>query len=430
MGLVNVKKEWFWPGLRLPYRIDASLAEKRPIVMAAIELWNASPFVRLVPRTAERDSVVFQHDPGGCSSSIGRRGGEQVILCAAAVSVWPPCQTEAQAATATVAHEIGHALGLHHEHQRPDRDDVVVIPEALSKNDQYTIRTEARDFARPIGPYDCCSIMGYGWQRTPPKTRSPCLGAAEPLAPSLPDVLALRTTLRLWTVHQGRLFRVDTFTGERAEVVAAFSGWSGPTAPLLGRLYGFRSGLLQEIDPGLDVATRVGSRTWTDVTAMAGLGDSLFVVAGSRLQRLPLALPDSPTFSVEDWGGRVTLAALGGDLFATQGDYLYRVDPKTGSRQALGKAAWTGATSMAALRGWLYIIQNDRLHRVSSQDGSWQVLGGPAWGGDTALAPLGDYLLAFQNSRLHAVDPQSGAWQVLGPAQWAGVRTATSFYEN
>ena len=61
-------------------------------------------------------------------------------------------------------HEIGHALGLLHEHQRPDRDDHVYINEE-NIYDQDTID---RNFQRHVEhvsdfglPYDYASIMQY-----------------------------------------------------------------------------------------------------------------------------------------------------------------------------------------------------------------------------------------------------------------------------
>nr|KAG5698486.1 hypothetical protein BaRGS_022016 [Batillaria attramentaria] len=63
-----------------------------------------------------------------------------------------------------VLHEIGHALGLIHEHQRPDRDQYIAI------NRENIRPGRQRDFER-FGParvqnlgvgYDYMSIMHYG----------------------------------------------------------------------------------------------------------------------------------------------------------------------------------------------------------------------------------------------------------------------------
>ena len=67
----------------------------------------------LEPR--KKDFIKF-HPGGDCHSKAGRQGGGQVIVLASY------CAEEH-----TLIHEILHALGLLHEHQRPDRDQYVDV---------------------------------------------------------------------------------------------------------------------------------------------------------------------------------------------------------------------------------------------------------------------------------------------------------------
>jgi choriolysin L len=61
-------------------------------------------------------------------------------------------------------HELGHALGLLHEHSRPDRDDSVIInwnniyPFNWLQFDEANL-TEAQTYGVP---YDVGSVMHYG----------------------------------------------------------------------------------------------------------------------------------------------------------------------------------------------------------------------------------------------------------------------------
>ena len=139
-----------WPNATVPYVIDSDISDlQRQNVESAIAEWNDKTVISLVARTAEPNYVRFRNIAlGNCRSRVGMVGGEQVIGL-------PPGGCSAIAVT----HEIGHAIGLWHEHQRVDRWKYVSIDVGnldRSLDDWFKAEHPGSDF------YDFASVMHYG----------------------------------------------------------------------------------------------------------------------------------------------------------------------------------------------------------------------------------------------------------------------------
>ena len=72
--------------------------------------------IQFVPRTTEEDYVRIVNS-NGCFSAIGRSKGSQDLSL----------QRNRCVSVETVIHEFMHALGFEHEHNRPDRDDYILL---------------------------------------------------------------------------------------------------------------------------------------------------------------------------------------------------------------------------------------------------------------------------------------------------------------
>src|SRR6185369_2088780 len=103
-----------WPGGVVPYVIDGGLPGQDRVTNAITMIESSTGGVTFVPRMGQADYVKFIASDG-CSSPVGRKGGEQTIKLA------DGCGTGA------TAHEMLHALGMFHEQSRCDRDKYVEI---------------------------------------------------------------------------------------------------------------------------------------------------------------------------------------------------------------------------------------------------------------------------------------------------------------
>ena len=63
----------------------------------------------------------------------------------------------------TIAHEIGHVLGFHHEHSRPDRDEFILVNNTnIQDGKEYNFDAYTLDESMSFAAYDVSSIMHYG----------------------------------------------------------------------------------------------------------------------------------------------------------------------------------------------------------------------------------------------------------------------------
>ncbi|MGW2560263.1 M12 family metallopeptidase [Streptomyces sp. NPDC001514] len=158
MGHVITGSRWRWPYRVIPYTInegdfgtDPESADHKAI-QNAVDAWNDNTILTLRSRTDETSYIEFVKgdESTSCRSKAGMQTGRQQVFC-------DPSMSEG-----SLKHEIGHAVGLLHEHQRDDRDSYVTVWIDNVIDDQR------RNFAKmggdgiEVGAYDHGSIMHYG----------------------------------------------------------------------------------------------------------------------------------------------------------------------------------------------------------------------------------------------------------------------------
>lgn len=144
-----------WQNGIVPYQFPADFSDQatQARVLEAIQHWNLNSSIRLVERNASNASQLpdyIEFVPStGCASYVGRVGGKQELWVA------PACQT------GSIIHEIGHALGLLHEHTRIDRDSYIVVNyDNVREGKEHNFAIPQGD-TRDLGAYDYESIMHY-----------------------------------------------------------------------------------------------------------------------------------------------------------------------------------------------------------------------------------------------------------------------------
>jgi len=97
-------------------------------------------------------------------------------------------------------HEIGHAVGLYHEHQRSDRHRYVVVREDLSEEHDYEIKSDGL----LLGDYDLRSIMHYGQKEETEGHRFECFDQNGEQTPNCDSGMGQRNGLSsgdIWAVR-------------------------------------------------------------------------------------------------------------------------------------------------------------------------------------------------------------------------------------
>uniref|UniRef100_A0A914DRX9 Metalloendopeptidase n=1 Tax=Acrobeloides nanus TaxID=290746 RepID=A0A914DRX9_9BILA len=155
-----------WSNNTVPYELSNRYSNtEKSIIRSSLNKLESKTCFKFVNRNAETD-YLYIDKLDGCFSYVGKIGGRQLVSlgdgCVYNYIIW---------------HEIMHALGVEHEHQRPDRDAYIRINynniepgltgdtsslKCIKNLDQFD-KVPYRDVML-VTPYDYHSIMHYDSQ--------------------------------------------------------------------------------------------------------------------------------------------------------------------------------------------------------------------------------------------------------------------------
>ena len=140
-----------WKKGIMPIAFSAKVTQsQRDWLIKAAQKWSPSTGVSIVMRTTQADYLYIDNSQSGCFSEVGARAG-----LVRSLNLGTGCWTEA-----VTLHELGHALGLMHEHQRPDRDSYIHI-NAINADPSIRYAFDLLSTMNNETPYDFYSIMHY-----------------------------------------------------------------------------------------------------------------------------------------------------------------------------------------------------------------------------------------------------------------------------
>ena len=148
------EKTRLWPNGTLYYIFDTTIDDILNFtIQQAMSTYEQLSCIQFAQQMNQNNYVRFRsRSDDGCSSHVGRKGGEQTI------KLGPGCNRQH-----TILHELLHALGVWHEQSRPDRDSYVeIVSNNIQDGKEHNfLRRNTFQVDSQGEGYDYASVMHY-----------------------------------------------------------------------------------------------------------------------------------------------------------------------------------------------------------------------------------------------------------------------------
>ncbi|NVJ60528.1 MAG: pre-peptidase C-terminal domain-containing protein [Gammaproteobacteria bacterium] len=136
-----------WVDGKVFYEFDSNVTElNRQRFIEAYQVWESVADLEFIERTNQANYIYVQNDNRNYAI-VGMVGGRQILSMISWQSKY------------IIVHEIGHSLGMWHEHMRSDRDDyVTILNENIKSDEMYNFTLKS---TTDHSDYDFLSIMHY-----------------------------------------------------------------------------------------------------------------------------------------------------------------------------------------------------------------------------------------------------------------------------
>ncbi|KAG7405780.1 Zinc metalloproteinase nas-5 [Fusarium oxysporum f. sp. raphani] len=154
-----------WDAAEIPYILEGLPHDLSGSIRDAMREWEQSSCIRFVPKTTQSAWANFKKYDDGCfARGLGSPGSGERIVNLDYPNAWERIVSfgtyKACLEAGTPAHELGHLIGLIHEHQRPDRDQFIRVLTDRIKDDQQDQFTIDKTGDIHV-PFDYNSVMLY-----------------------------------------------------------------------------------------------------------------------------------------------------------------------------------------------------------------------------------------------------------------------------